>query len=156
MRYSTTTILFFTTIVLSSPVPKPLNINMGAYSPALVVGDGAIGFKGTESVTNLMNTLQGAAANNAAANGAAAPAGATAQPAAQPAAAEGAVAAQGDVSQDQAMTQLLEGMGKSVVTARTEEVDESEVDEEEDEYKRDVEELEGEVPSINFGHYYLC
>ncbi|KAL7625996.1 hypothetical protein AAE478_002765 [Parahypoxylon ruwenzoriense] len=26
----------------------PLNINLGAYSPALVVGDGAIGFNGGE------------------------------------------------------------------------------------------------------------
>ncbi|GAW25925.1 hypothetical protein SAMD00023353_1600210 [Rosellinia necatrix] len=26
----------------------PLNINLGAYSPALVVGDGAIGFGGAE------------------------------------------------------------------------------------------------------------
>ncbi|KAI0880808.1 uncharacterized protein GGS22DRAFT_192945 [Annulohypoxylon maeteangense] len=26
----------------------PLNINLGAYSPALVVGDGAIGFNGAE------------------------------------------------------------------------------------------------------------
>jgi len=27
-------------------VAAPLNINLGAYSPALVVGDGAIGFEG--------------------------------------------------------------------------------------------------------------
>jgi hypothetical protein len=29
-------------------VAAPLNINLGAYSPALVVGDGAIGFHGAE------------------------------------------------------------------------------------------------------------
>ncbi|KAI1423532.1 hypothetical protein F5Y12DRAFT_756585 [Xylaria sp. FL1777] len=29
-------------------VTIPLNINLGAYSPALVVGDGAIGFRGGE------------------------------------------------------------------------------------------------------------
>lgn len=32
-------------------VAAPLNINLGAYSPALVVGDGAIGFKGAEGET---------------------------------------------------------------------------------------------------------
>lgn len=65
--------LFAATAVLS----LPLNINMGAYSPALVVGDGAIGFEGatgTNQVANLMNTLQGAATTSAANNGAAAPA----------------------------------------------------------------------------------
>ncbi|CAJ2506786.1 Uu.00g079720.m01.CDS01 [Anthostomella pinea] len=30
-------------------VAAPLNINLGAYSPALVVGDGAIGFEGAEA-----------------------------------------------------------------------------------------------------------
>ncbi|KAE8454322.1 hypothetical protein EG329_005247 [Mollisiaceae sp. DMI_Dod_QoI] len=43
---------------------------MGAYSPALVVGDGAIGFKGTESVNQIMNTLEGRVTKAAAANGA--------------------------------------------------------------------------------------
>ncbi|KAE9367661.1 hypothetical protein N431DRAFT_70914 [Stipitochalara longipes BDJ] len=176
MRYSSA-VLFATSavLVLSSPVPKPLNINMGAYSPALVVGDGAIGFKGTESVTNLMNTLQGAAANSATANGAAAPA-AAAPAAAQPA----APAAEATIAQDQqgaAVTQMLEGMGKNAVTVKRDPIDEVayrlkaldaeietrkmtrdtaddlvddyedlEVNEEiEDEYKRDVEELEGEI-----------
>jgi hypothetical protein len=131
------------------------------------VGDGAIGFKGTESVTNLMNTLQGAAANSATANGAAAPA--VAAP----------VAAEGTVAQDQqgaAVTQLLEGMGKSVVNSKRDPIDEDayrlkalnaeietrkmvrdtaddlvdedlELDEVEDEYKRDIGdlEIEGEV-----------
>ncbi|KAI0834461.1 hypothetical protein F5Y06DRAFT_300564 [Hypoxylon sp. FL0890] len=36
----------------------PLNINLGAYSPALVVGDGAIGFNGGEGEA----ATQGAAA----------------------------------------------------------------------------------------------
>ena len=131
------------------------------------VGDGAIGFKGTESVTNLMNTLQGAAANSATTNGAAAPA--VAAP----------VAAEGTVVQDQqgaAVTQLLEGMGKSVVNSKRDPIDEDayrlkalnaeietrkmvrdtaddlvdedlELDEVEDEYKRDIDdlEIEGEV-----------
>jgi hypothetical protein len=70
-----------------------------------------------------MNTLQGAAANSATANGAAAPiaaAPATAQPP-TPAPVEGAVA------QDQqaaAVTQLLEGMGKNVVKAKRDPIDE--------------------------------
>ncbi|KAK2625986.1 hypothetical protein QTJ16_004248 [Diplocarpon rosae] len=104
--------LFAATTVLS----LPLNINLGAYSPALVVGDGAIGFEGANSqnqVANLMNTLQGAAANGAAtpAKPAAAPAapGASAAPAIlMPAAASAgdAVAAQS----------LPQGMGKVVST----------------------------------------
>ncbi|KAK3687561.1 hypothetical protein B0T22DRAFT_439178 [Podospora appendiculata] len=44
----------------------PLNINLGAYSPALVVGDGEISFKeGGEAVTKLVETLQGAAVSGA-------------------------------------------------------------------------------------------
>jgi hypothetical protein len=106
MRYSSVSSLLLTAsavLVLSAPVP--LNINMGAYSPALVVGDGAIGFKdGATSVRNLMNTLQGAAANTATA--------ASQTPAAAPAAA----LAEGAATQDQAATQLPQGMGKNVVT----------------------------------------
>lgn len=45
----------------------PLNINLGAYSPALVVGDGAISFEEGQGVENLVNSLQGAAVNTAAA-----------------------------------------------------------------------------------------
>ncbi|KAF8849362.1 hypothetical protein BDZ45DRAFT_237330 [Acephala macrosclerotiorum] len=40
----------------------PLNINLGAYSPALVVGDGEISFGGAESAEALVNTLAGASA----------------------------------------------------------------------------------------------
>lgn len=46
----------------------PLNINLGAYSPALVVGDGEISFGGKQDVTNLMNALEGAAVNAASGN----------------------------------------------------------------------------------------
>ncbi|KAF2740223.1 hypothetical protein EJ04DRAFT_508215 [Polyplosphaeria fusca] len=35
----------------------PLNINLGAYSPALVVGDGEISLGGTEQASELMATL---------------------------------------------------------------------------------------------------
>lgn len=55
----------------------PLNINLGAYSPAVVVGDGAIEFEGGPGVEKIMNTLQGAGvegAARAAAAGAGAPA----------------------------------------------------------------------------------
>ncbi|KAE8444073.1 hypothetical protein EG329_000941 [Mollisiaceae sp. DMI_Dod_QoI] len=45
----------------------PLNINLGAYSPALVVGDGEISFGGKQDVSNLMNALEGAAVSGAAA-----------------------------------------------------------------------------------------
>ncbi|KAF2122874.1 hypothetical protein BDV96DRAFT_639432 [Lophiotrema nucula] len=42
----------------------PLNINLGAYSPALVVGDGEISLGSTESASELMATLaQGAQQN---------------------------------------------------------------------------------------------
>ncbi|KAL2075423.1 hypothetical protein VTL71DRAFT_366 [Oculimacula yallundae] len=44
----------------------PLNINLGAYSPALVVGDGEISFGGNTDVSNLMNALEGAAVSGAA------------------------------------------------------------------------------------------
>ncbi|KAK3350910.1 hypothetical protein B0H65DRAFT_545990 [Neurospora tetraspora] len=44
----------------------PLNINLGAYSPALVVGDGEISFGGKQDVSTLMNALEGAAVNAAA------------------------------------------------------------------------------------------
>jgi hypothetical protein len=41
----------------------PLNINLGAYSPALVVGDGEISLGSTESASELMATLASGAAN---------------------------------------------------------------------------------------------
>lgn len=59
--------------LLASVNALPLNINLGAYSPALVVGDGEISFGGKQDVSNLMNALEGAAVSGAAANGQAAP-----------------------------------------------------------------------------------
>jgi len=50
----------------------PLNINLGAYSPALVVGDGEISLGSTESASELMATLASGAAANAGGEGAAA------------------------------------------------------------------------------------
>ncbi|KAL1798133.1 hypothetical protein ACET3X_002170 [Alternaria dauci] len=50
----------------------PLNINLGAYSPALVVGDGEISLGSTESASELMATLASGAAASAGGEGAAA------------------------------------------------------------------------------------
>ncbi|KKY30019.1 hypothetical protein UCDDA912_g10065 [Diaporthe ampelina] len=74
MKYS------FVAILAASASAAPLNINLGAYSPALVVGDGEISFAGggAAGAESLVNTLQGAAAasNGAVAQGqAVAPAG---------------------------------------------------------------------------------
>ena len=74
MKYS------FVAFLAASATAAPLNINLGAYSPALVVGDGEISFagNGAAGAEGLVNTLQGAAAasNGAVAQGqAVAPAG---------------------------------------------------------------------------------
>lgn len=78
MKYS------FVAILAASASAAPLNINLGAYSPALVVGDGEISFagNGAAGAEGLVNTLQGAAAasNGAVAQGqAVAPAAPAAQ-----------------------------------------------------------------------------
>ncbi len=70
-----TTALLLALLTLTAALP--LNINLGAYSPALVVGDGAISFEGAEegaegtSAAQLVNALQGAAVGTAAGAGAA-------------------------------------------------------------------------------------
>jgi hypothetical protein len=46
--------------------PLPLNINLGAYSPALVVGDGALTFDGGEEAGAAVAALQTVAPNEAA------------------------------------------------------------------------------------------
>ncbi|KAI8625373.1 hypothetical protein F5Y19DRAFT_489681 [Xylariaceae sp. FL1651] len=115
----------------------PLNINLGAYSPALVVGDGEISFGGGQDVTSLMNALEGAAvtgaaANNGATNGAATENAQTEKTPATPAAGENTVAAQGgetvttpdntpaavtndpNLQQQAAQISGLQGMGKEI------------------------------------------
>ncbi|KAF3766820.1 hypothetical protein M406DRAFT_327934 [Cryphonectria parasitica EP155] len=62
VRYSTV-IAMMATAAMSAP----LNINLGAYSPALVVGDGEISFAGQQGAEGIVNTLEGAAAANNAA-----------------------------------------------------------------------------------------
>lgn len=93
----------------------PLNINLGAYSPALVVGDGEISFGGKQDVSNLMNALEGAAVSGAAANGAAAAVPAAAPAPAQAQAAQPATDAVIQPAADQS-TQItsLQGMGKEI------------------------------------------
>ncbi|PSR94316.1 hypothetical protein BD289DRAFT_363573 [Coniella lustricola] len=112
----------------------PLNINLGAYSPALVVGDGEISFGGNSDVSTLMNTLQGAAAtaaNGAATNAAqaqaaaAAPAATTAATTATTGATEAAAPASAVVSEPAAVPvsspaaaqqiASLQGMGKAIL-----------------------------------------
>jgi hypothetical protein len=57
----------------------PLNINLGAYSPALVVGDGEISFGGSpERASEVLQTLSSGAQNGAVPNGQAPPAPAAA------------------------------------------------------------------------------
>ncbi|KAF2278850.1 uncharacterized protein EI97DRAFT_492500 [Westerdykella ornata] len=61
---------YFLFALITACVAVPLNINLGAYSPALVVGDGEISLGSTESASELMATLaSGAAANGNAAGG---------------------------------------------------------------------------------------
>ncbi|TEY85840.1 hypothetical protein BOTCAL_0011g00340 [Botryotinia calthae] len=102
-------------MIATSISALPLNINLGAYSPALVVGDGEISFGGKADVSNLMNALEGAAVSGAATNGAA--------PAAQPQAAAPAAAAapataaavQGATEdKTEAQVTALQGMGKEI------------------------------------------
>lgn len=53
--------LLLTTLAVLAAA-APLNINLGAYSPALVVGDGAIGFHGEEAEGGGAAAAEGAAA----------------------------------------------------------------------------------------------
>ncbi|EPE27069.1 hypothetical protein GLAREA_02983 [Glarea lozoyensis ATCC 20868] len=102
-------------------VAIPLNINLGAYSPALVVGDGEISFGGKADVANLMNALEGAAVSGAAANGQAqaAPAPAivpAATPSASPITGGSSAAAVVQPAEEQQSAQIasLQGMGKEI------------------------------------------
>ncbi|KAI1661175.1 hypothetical protein F4813DRAFT_385709 [Daldinia decipiens] len=97
---------------LASVSALPLNINLGAYSPALVVGDGEISFGGGQDVTSLMNALEGAAVNAATGSTRAA----TQNPASAPVAAspittpvedDGVVAAQSIPSKDDEISKAL-------------------------------------------------
>lgn len=63
--YTNSVILAF--LAATCAIAAPLNINLGAYSPALVVGDGEISFGGGAEAEALVNTLAGASVGGAAA-----------------------------------------------------------------------------------------
>jgi hypothetical protein len=110
--------LYFLMALLATSISAlPLNINLGAYSPALVVGDGEISFGGKQDVSNLMNALEGAAVTSAAtANGQAAAAPAAAAPAAaKPQAANTQEQVAPAVAENsEAQVTALQGMGKEI------------------------------------------
>ncbi|KAJ4366694.1 hypothetical protein N0V95_000021 [Ascochyta clinopodiicola] len=89
----------------------PLNINLGAYSPALVVGDGEISLGSKESASELMATLASGAASKGGEQGqqgakpAAAPAAEPAKEEGKPA--EGKPAAKRSMNLRRAVNQLL-------------------------------------------------
>ena len=104
-------------LLASYGVAVPLNINLGAYSPALVVGDGEISFGGKADVSNLMNALEGAAVSGAAANGQAQAAPAIAPAAtASPITGGASAAAVVEPAEEQQSAQIasLQGMGKEI------------------------------------------
>ncbi|KAI9683460.1 MAG: hypothetical protein M1822_006000 [Bathelium mastoideum] len=70
MHHQTVLIALFAAASVSA---VPLNINLGAYSPALVVGDGEISFAGTDGAGNLIEELESGAVSAGQQNGAAAP-----------------------------------------------------------------------------------
>ncbi|TQS35508.1 hypothetical protein Golomagni_04071 [Golovinomyces magnicellulatus] len=61
--------LIILAILFASIFAAPLNINMGAFSPAMVVGDGAFSFAGADTAAKLINSLEGADINGANTNG---------------------------------------------------------------------------------------
>jgi hypothetical protein len=103
-------------LLASNIIALPLNINLGAYSPALVVGDGEISFGGKQDVANLMNALEGAAVSGAAANGAPAPAPAPAPAASAPAEAAASTPpiTEAQVTDQPTQIAALQGMGKEI------------------------------------------
>ncbi|KAM7217416.1 hypothetical protein V8F06_007165 [Rhypophila decipiens] len=106
-------------------VALPLNINLGAYSPALVVGDGEISFGGRQDVSSLINALEGAAVNAAAGaareggresvTSAAAPAvqAAPAAAAATPVAVDAAASADPTLTEQAQQIATIQGLGKA-------------------------------------------
>ncbi|RAL62284.1 hypothetical protein DID88_004851 [Monilinia fructigena] len=106
---------FVMAILATSISALPLNINLGAYSPALVVGDGEISFGGKADVSNLMNALEGAAVTSAATNGGTTQAQ-TAKPAPAPAApaAPATQEAAKEEKTEAAQVTALQGMGKEI------------------------------------------
>ncbi|KAI9714007.1 MAG: hypothetical protein M1820_000737 [Bogoriella megaspora] len=90
-------------LAIASVSAIPLNINLGAYSPALVVGDGEISFSGTDGAGNLIEELESGAVSAASQNGQA------------PAATEGAIVSPGSEAS-------LVGPSESLPSSTTESV----------------------------------
>jgi hypothetical protein len=95
----------------------PLNINLGAYSPALVVGDGEISLGSTESASELMATLASGAAANAGGEGAAQ--GQQEQPAAEQPAAGGEQAQEQPAEGEAAKRSNLRRAVNDIISKRT-------------------------------------
>ncbi|KAK0638700.1 hypothetical protein B0T16DRAFT_338049 [Cercophora newfieldiana] len=97
----------------------PLNINLGAYSPALVVGDGEISFGGRQDVAGLIGALEGAAVSaasgvaSASAPAAEAPAAANVRPQAAPVNVE-AAAVDPALAQQAQQIAALQGIAKEI------------------------------------------
>ncbi|KAI9646793.1 hypothetical protein NHQ30_004792 [Ciborinia camelliae] len=106
---------FLMAMLATSISALPLNINLGAYSPALVVGDGEISFGGKADVSNLMNALEGAAVTGAATNGATTES-TTKEQAEPPAAPDTASIQEPPAAEDKTEPQVtaLQGMGKEI------------------------------------------
>ncbi|TVY57864.1 hypothetical protein LCER1_G002322 [Lachnellula cervina] len=144
--HSQLTLLLLSLLAAKTIVALPLNINLGAYSPALVVGDGEISFGGKQDVANLMNALEGAAVSSATANGVAAPQPAAAATTPLPTAAQTQTqaqpATQAEVSpvtpdqlQEAAQITSLQGIGKEIAPRVISLAEEAETVEKE---KRDI------------------
>ncbi|KAI0997299.1 hypothetical protein K3495_g10888 [Podosphaera aphanis] len=63
MYTQTTSTLVLLALLFATVFAAPLNINMGAYSPSMVVGDGAIAFSDANSAKGILGTLEGADAD---------------------------------------------------------------------------------------------
>ncbi|KAK4452309.1 hypothetical protein QBC34DRAFT_377318 [Podospora aff. communis PSN243] len=102
----------------------PLNINLGAYSPALVVGDGEISFGGRQDVAGLIGALEGAAVSAASGVAGAAAAPAVEAPAANVPAVESA-AVDPVLAQQAQQIASLQGIAKEIAPRHHDEEDDT-------------------------------
>ncbi|CAG8956124.1 hypothetical protein HYFRA_00012041 [Hymenoscyphus fraxineus] len=125
-------------ILAAYGVAIPLNINLGAYSPAVIVGDGEISFGGRTDVSGLMSALEGAAVGGT---------GTGTAPNANPNTPKpSAAAAPGQITDQQQAAQIaaLQGMGKQIAPREGE----GELEAREPEPKPEVV-TEDKVPTLN-------
>ncbi|CAG8976083.1 hypothetical protein HYALB_00002361 [Hymenoscyphus albidus] len=125
-------------ILAAYGVAIPLNINLGAYSPAVIVGDGEISFGGRTDVSGLMSALEGAAVGGTGTGTGTVPNTNPNPPRPTTAAASGQITDQ----QQAAQVAALQGMGKQIAPR------EGEVEAREPEPKPEVV-PEDEVPTLN-------